>query len=154
MWSEVHCLFLSQKACRDLCIVDDKFPNQVAKCTALNAQSATEVIQWTRLDEESGKDGEVRELQSPMPEYPFQQVASDYFQEGSYYYFIIVCRYSNWLTVHQARKGDSKELVTQLRRYMATFGVMDELSSDGATVYTSEEVRKFLKVLDELCESY
>ena len=72
-------------------------------------------------------------------------MASDYFQEDSYYYFIFVCRYSNWLTVDQARKGDSKELVTQLKRYMATFGVMDELSSDGATVYTSEEVRKFLK---------
>ena len=49
------------------------------------------------------------------------------------------------MTVHQAKKGGSKELVTQLRSYMATFGVMDELSSDGATVYTSEEVRKFLK---------
>ena len=120
--NEVHCLFLSQKACRDLCIVDDKFPNQVAKCTAVNAQSATEVIQWTRPDEESGKDGEVRELQSPMPEYPFQQVASDYFQEGSYYYFIIVCRYSNWLTVHQARKGDSKELVMRLRSYGHVWG--------------------------------
>lgn len=217
----------------------------------VNAQSALEVIQWSRLNEESGKDGEIRELsklvmsgtpeeksdwpeelggyfvkdgeysvvgevvvvnnrvvipkslrrevlkamhvghcgvsgmgsrarevlfwprmleaiqktrdncdicrgiapsqpamppiQSPVPEYPFQQVASDYFQEGSYHYFIFVCRYSNWLTVHQAKKGGSKELVTQLRSYMATFGVMDELSSDGATVYTSEEVRKFLK---------
>ena len=84
-------------------------------------------------------------VQSAVPEYPFQQVATDYFQEGSWHYFIFVCRYSNWLSVYQAKKGDSKELVTQLRRYMATFGVMDEISSDGATVYTSEEVRKFLK---------
>ena len=85
-------------------------------------------------------------VQSAVPEYPFQQVATDYFQEGSWHYFIFVCRYSNWLSVYQAKKGDSKELVTQLRRYMATFGVMDEISSDGATVYTSEEVRKFLKI--------
>ena len=83
--------------------------------------------------------------QLETPEYPFQYVATDYFQEGSSHYFIFVCRYSNWLTVFQAKKGDSKELITQLRAYMATFGVMDELSSDGATVYTSEEVKKFLR---------
>ena len=83
--------------------------------------------------------------QLEVPEYPFQYVATDYFQEGSSHYFIFVCRYSNWLTVFQAKKGDSKELIRQLRTYMATFGVMDEISSDGATVYTSDEVKKFLQ---------
>ena len=83
--------------------------------------------------------------QLEVPEYPFQSVATDFFQEGNSHYFIFVCRYSNWLTVFQAKKGDSKELITQLRSYMATFGVMDEISSDGATVYTSEEVKKFLR---------
>ena len=39
--NEVHCLFISQKACRDLCIVDDKFPNQVAKCTAVDDDNET-----------------------------------------------------------------------------------------------------------------
>ena len=38
---EVHCLFLSQKACRDLCIVDEKFPYQVAKCTAVDDENNT-----------------------------------------------------------------------------------------------------------------
>ena len=82
--------------------------------------------------------------QMKVPEYPFQYIATDYFQEGSSHYFVFVCRYSNWLSVYQAKRGGSKELVSQLRAYMSTFGVMDELSSDGATVYTSEEVKKFL----------
>ena len=37
--NEVHCLFLSQKACRDLSIVGDQFPNQVAKCTAIDDEN-------------------------------------------------------------------------------------------------------------------
>ena len=40
--TEVHCLFLSQKACRPLCIVDDKFPDQVAKCTAVDDENETD----------------------------------------------------------------------------------------------------------------
>ena len=39
--NEVLGLFLSQKACRDLCIVDDNFPNQVAKCTAVDDENKT-----------------------------------------------------------------------------------------------------------------
>ena len=39
--NEVHCLFLSQKASRDLCIVDDNFPNQVAKGTAVDDENET-----------------------------------------------------------------------------------------------------------------
>ena len=62
-----------------------------------------------------------------VPEFPFQYIATDYFQEGSSHYFVFVCRYSNWLSVYQAKRGGSKELVSQLRAYMSTFGVMDEL---------------------------
>ena len=38
----------------------------------------------------------------------------------------------------------AKELVTQLRKYMDDFGVMDEFASDGATVYTRADVQEFL----------
>ena len=37
--NEVHCIFLSQKACRDLCIVTEEFPKQVAKCTTVNDEN-------------------------------------------------------------------------------------------------------------------
>ena len=56
----------------------------------------------------------------------------------------MVCRYSGWISVYQAKDLTAKELVTKRRENMGNFGVMDELASDGATVYTSVEVQEFL----------
>ena len=80
----------------------------------------------------------------PTPDYPFQMVCSDYFQEGAHHYLVLVCRYSNWLTVYKAKDSTTKELVSRLREYMGTFGVMDEIATDGASVYLGAEVQEFL----------
>ena len=71
-------------------------------------------------------------------------VCSDYFPEGASHYLFLVCRYSSWLTVFKAKDSTTKELVTRLREYMGTFGVMDELATDGATVYMAGKVQEFL----------
>jgi hypothetical protein len=80
----------------------------------------------------------------PTPRYPFQSVCSDYFQLAGNHYMVFVCRYSNWLSIYPSRSGKSSELITVLRSYMATFGVMEELATDGDTVYTSKEIEDFL----------
>ena len=48
------------------------------------------------------------------------------------------------MSVYRAKACTSRELVSILRSYMGTFGVMEELSTDEATVYKSAEVNKFL----------
>lgn len=35
----------------------------------------------------------------PQPEFPFQQIAADYFQSGGYHYLVIIDRYSGWPAV-------------------------------------------------------
>ena len=80
----------------------------------------------------------------PVPEYPFQMMSSDYFQHKGQHYLVLVCRYSGWISVYRAKDLTSKELVSRLREHMGNFGVMDELASDGATVYKSTEVQEFL----------
>ena len=35
----------------------------------------------------------------PQPEYPFQQIVSDYFQEQGHHYLVIADRFSGWPTV-------------------------------------------------------
>merc|ERR1712127_683769 len=80
----------------------------------------------------------------PTPDHPFQMMSTDYFQHRGQHYLAMVCRYSNWLSVYRARDSTAKELVPRLREHMGTFGVMDELASDGATVYMSSEVQDFL----------
>ena len=83
-------------------------------------------------------------LQSP--DYPFQKVASDYFQAGGHTYLVVVDRFSGWPVVKHCggSTGNSLQLVNQLREYFATFGIPEELASDGGLTYTSAETQKFL----------
>ena len=78
-----------------------------------------------------------------QPSYPFQCICSDYFKHEGKNYLIIVDRYSNWPIVEQA-KDRSKGLIEALRRTFATFGIPDELSSDGGPEYIADETKYFL----------
>ena len=75
----------------------------------------------------------------PAPDYPFQTISSDYFELKDHHYLIMACRYSGWSTIYKTKDNTSKELISRLQEHMVTFGVMDELAVDGATVYTSTE---------------
>ena len=56
----------------------------------------------------------------------------------------MACRYSGWITIYRAKDCMSKELVCRLRDHVGTFGVMDKLATDGATVYQSAKTQDFL----------
>ena len=77
------------------------------------------------------------------PQYPFQMVCADYFSYKGKTYLVIVDRYSNWPIVERANDG-SKGLIDYLRRTFSTFGVPDELSSDGGMEFMSRATQKFL----------
>ena len=83
----------------------------------------------------------------PLPDYPFQQVASDYFQLGGHTYLVIVDRFSGWPVVTHCggSTGSSGKLRDCLRDYFATFGIPEELATDGGLTYMSYETQKFLK---------
>ena len=57
---------------------------------------------------------------------------------------MIVDRYSNWPIVERAHSGASG-LIDCLRRMFVTFGIPDELSSDGGPEFTASTTREFLK---------
>ena len=80
------------------------------------------------------------------PDYPFQQLASDYFQLGGYVYLVMVDRFSGWPAVQfcGASTGSSRQLQEWLRQYFATYGIPEELATDGGLTYTSYEIQKFL----------
>ena len=77
------------------------------------------------------------------PQYPFQMVCADFFSYKGKTYLVVVDRYSNWPVVERAKDG-SKGLIDCLRRTFSTFGVPDELTSDGGTEFTSRMTQKFL----------
>ena len=82
-------------------------------------------------------------------EYPFQAVASDFCDFGGSHYLITVDRFSNWPTVSFVKPGapssGTKGLLGALRMLFGTFGIPEELSSDGGPEYSSKTFDDFTK---------
>ena len=78
-----------------------------------------------------------------VPAYPFQCIASDFFQYAGSHYLVAVDRYSNWSIVERASDG-AKGLITALRTTFITFGISEELTSDGGPEYTANATKQFL----------
>ena len=72
--------------------------------------------------------------------YPFQCICRDYFHYGCYNYLVIVERYSKWPIVERAQEG-AKDLIDCLKRCFTTFGIPDELSSDGGPEFVASVTR-------------
>jgi hypothetical protein len=83
----------------------------------------------------------------PSPEYPFQMVVGDYFSLQGQNYLVMADRFSGWLSIYEAGKGefDGATLEKQLRRYFLTFNIPEEFSSDGGPQMMSEVVQNFLQ---------
>ena len=78
------------------------------------------------------------------PDYPFQQVCADYFTYMGQTYLVVVDRYSGWPIVERASTG-IRGLTACLRRTFSTFGIADELTSDGGSEFTAGETEAFLE---------
>ena len=70
------------------------------------------------------------------PVYPFQCICADYIHYKGTSYLVIVDRYSNWPICERPSEGASG-LINALRRHFSTFGIAEELSSDGGPQFTS-----------------
>ena len=78
------------------------------------------------------------------PEYPFQYICADFFHYKGTNYLVVVDRYSNWPIVERSQDG-ANGLITCLRRTFVTYGIPEELASDGGPEFTSSATRAFLK---------
>ena len=81
-----------------------------------------------------------------LPTTPFQMVFADYFDLAGKHYLIIGDRLSGWTEVVKVTPGTSssgsKGLCEALRRVFQTFGVPEEISSDGGPEFVSNEANK------------
>ncbi|XP_021352553.1 uncharacterized protein LOC110449789 [Mizuhopecten yessoensis] len=68
--------------------------------------------------------------------YLFQMICSDYFTYNGKDYVVIVDRYSNWPIVHRSDSW-ADGLVKRLRETFVTFGIPEELTSDGGPQFTA-----------------
>ena len=80
------------------------------------------------------------------PEYPFQAICADYCQKEGTGYLVMVDRYSNWPVVQRVGHGEttSKHLIAALKSHCGTYGIPEEMSSDGGPQLESRETNQFL----------
>ena len=78
-----------------------------------------------------------------QPVYPFQAIVADYFNYKGHHYLVAVDRYSNWPIVEETASGSSG-LIRSLRRTFVTFGIAEELTSDGGPEFTAAQTKSFL----------
>ena len=83
------------------------------------------------------------------PSTPFEKIFADFFDYGGRHFLVVGDRLSGWSDVFATPTGSSltgaKALVSLLRSYFATFGVPEELSSDGGPEFTASVTKAFLQ---------
>ena len=80
------------------------------------------------------------------PTYPFQSVCADFFDHHGYHYSVLVDRYSNYPIVERA-KGGAKGLINSLKGTFTTFGIPDEIATDGGSEFTASATKDFFRKL-------
>ena len=90
----------------------------------------------------------------PLPSQPpstlFEAVFADFFDYGGRHYLVVGDRLSGWTEVLSSTAGTpiggSAGLVRHLRSFFSTFGVPQELSSDGGPEFTAGQTEEFLQL--------
>jgi hypothetical protein len=84
-----------------------------------------------------------------IPTTPFQAVACDFFQYIGWYYLVAADRLSTWTEIYRIRQGTteagSEGLCNTLRKLFSTFGVPEEISSDGGPEFIAKSTDSFFK---------
>ena len=90
--------------------------------------------------------------QASPPSTPFEQIFADFFEYGGHHYLVIGCRLAGWPEIFSTPAGSAwsgaRGLVACLRTHCATFGVPQEISSDGGPEFTASITKEFLEKWD------
>ena len=82
-------------------------------------------------------------LQSPLPKYPWQKVASDLFELKGISYLLVVDYYSQYIEVQKLTSTTSSAIITALKAVFSRHGIPSVLVSDNGPQYVSEEMKSF-----------
>lgn len=84
---------------------------------------------------------------SPDPEFPFQQIAADYFTIKGHEFLVLVDRYSGWLTISyfKSNTATSSNLIHECIALFSAYGAPEVFSSDGGPQFKSHEFKRFLE---------
>ena len=84
-----------------------------------------------------------------LPKAPFEKICADFFKLAGHYYLVMVDRLSGWPEVLKVKQNTessgAKSLCHSLRRLFATFGVPEEISTDGGPEFVALESKDFYR---------
>ena len=84
-------------------------------------------------------------LPTPLPDYPWQRIATDLFTLSGNDYLVVVDYFSRYLGVIQLRSTTSKTIINTLKSLFARHGIPETVRSDNGPQYSSREFAEFAK---------
>jgi hypothetical protein len=155
---------------QDRVIVPESLRPQILKLlhsahqgTSKMEQRARSIIYWPGMSKEISETREActhcnrnapsqastPPIQSIPPSTPFEQVFADFCKYGGHQYLVVGDRLSGWVEVFQSPTSSGLSgatgLIRHLRTLFSTFGVPEELSSDGGPEFTASSTESFLQ---------
>lgn len=82
---------------------------------------------------------------TPLPQLPWQKVASDLFEWKQLTYLLVVDYFSRFIEIARLNHPTTKEVVTHLKSIFARHGIPETLISDNGPQYASREFAEFSK---------
>ena len=79
------------------------------------------------------------------PEVPFEQTVADLFHLEGHTFLAYADRFSGWLEVDKLSSGSFRDVRKSFLRWFSTYGVPEELASDGGPPFNSYEYQRFLR---------
>ena len=101
--------------------------------------------QCRQCNEHSPSQAREPAIETVEPDIPFQQVVMDLFDLAGHQFLVYADRYSGWVEVVKLRTATFKNMQQILLRWFSTFGVPEELSTDGGPPFNSNEYTVFLR---------
>ena len=106
---------------------------------------STKMEQYVYCPQCSRENALVKEplLPTPLPEFPWQRIATDLFQLGNTIYLIAVDYFSRFPEVVTLPSPTSKSIILALKSMFARHGIPETVISDNGPQYSSAEFQQF-----------
>ncbi len=104
--------------------------------------------QCRRCNEQAPSQPAEPRIIPPQPRVPFEQVATDFCHLEGHLFLIYADRFSGWVEVDRLSTNNFRLVRQSFLRWFRTYGVPEEISSDGGPPFKSLAYRTFLKIWD------
>lgn len=82
-------------------------------------------------------------IPSPLPELPWQKVATDLFEWKQHTYLLIVDYYSRYIEIARLKSTNADEVITHTKSIFARHGIPEVVLSDNGPQFASAAYRQF-----------